>query len=557
MNSTTTLSGSIASVSIGNNSISKLISNGDYNWTVGCSDSSISYNQNSTDLFELFVQIDNENPSINFTSPSDDSGITVARNYIVVNVTANDSNFVNLTVNLYNNAGSLLNSTTSVYDNLYLIYTSLSNARYFVNATAMDFLGNSNSTETRNITVNVESQVCGNSVVETGEQCDDGNIVNGDGCDSSCQTESSGGGGGCTVSSWTCEDWDSVQCVNGEQERQCTSNCNTKKNETQSCGACTIVSCDSWSQCINGEQERECLDSCGNDIPETRICGSECIPDWQCSDFGVCYNSIITRECQDLNSCGDDFLKPEESLKCFKEGCTINKTCFGWGECTYTKKVEDILKGVVRTYGLRERICDDTNQCAATPKEYQFCRDIVNVTLIEEDICGEKTLTAVNTDTGKPVTNINLDSWKEERLDIKFVQNSLEQCTNCNDAVQDGDETGVDCGGLFCSECKGLSIWRIIILILLFLIFLLLLLILFFLLRRRRNKVQQVRDYIKKGNLALASHDYLRAKALYELIRAVYDKMNDRETEIVSREIREYYKKLSKVWESSGMKQII
>lgn len=31
--------------------------------------------------------------------------------------------------------------------------------------------------------------VCGNSVVEVGEQCDDGNVVNGDGCSAICQTE--------------------------------------------------------------------------------------------------------------------------------------------------------------------------------------------------------------------------------------------------------------------------------------------------------------------------------------------------------------------------------
>jgi TonB family protein len=31
--------------------------------------------------------------------------------------------------------------------------------------------------------------VCGNAAIETGEQCDDGNSINGDGCSSSCQTE--------------------------------------------------------------------------------------------------------------------------------------------------------------------------------------------------------------------------------------------------------------------------------------------------------------------------------------------------------------------------------
>ncbi len=40
--------------------------------------------------------------------------------------------------------------------------------------------------------------VCGNGVIETGEECDDGNTVSGDGCSSTCQLEEEppGGGGG-------------------------------------------------------------------------------------------------------------------------------------------------------------------------------------------------------------------------------------------------------------------------------------------------------------------------------------------------------------------------
>ena len=37
--------------------------------------------------------------------------------------------------------------------------------------------------------------ICGNTLVETGETCDDGNILNGDGCSATCATE--GGGDGC------------------------------------------------------------------------------------------------------------------------------------------------------------------------------------------------------------------------------------------------------------------------------------------------------------------------------------------------------------------------
>jgi len=47
----------------------------------------------------------------------------------------------------------------------------------------------------------VTPPVCGNSIIETGEQCDDGNTNSGDGCSSTCQTEAAppGGGGGGAV----------------------------------------------------------------------------------------------------------------------------------------------------------------------------------------------------------------------------------------------------------------------------------------------------------------------------------------------------------------------
>lgn len=46
-------------------------------------------------------------------------------------------------------------------------------------------------------TIETAQPVCGNGVVETGEQCDDGNTTNGDGCSSTCKTE------GKTTANWT------------------------------------------------------------------------------------------------------------------------------------------------------------------------------------------------------------------------------------------------------------------------------------------------------------------------------------------------------------------
>jgi cysteine-rich repeat protein len=49
----------------------------------------------------------------------------------------------------------------------------------------------------------ITGAVCGNNIIEAGEECDDGNTANGDGCSSTCQTEEeevppTGGGGGVT-----------------------------------------------------------------------------------------------------------------------------------------------------------------------------------------------------------------------------------------------------------------------------------------------------------------------------------------------------------------------
>lgn len=42
----------------------------------------------------------------------------------------------------------------------------------------------------------------------------------------------------------------------------------------------------------------------------------ECFPDWQCSAWGTCVDSIQTRVCTDVNACGVDAGKPAESRAC-------------------------------------------------------------------------------------------------------------------------------------------------------------------------------------------------------------------------------------------------
>jgi len=78
------------------------------------------------------------------------------------------------------------------------------------------------------------AQACGNSFVEGAEECDDGNTTNGDGCSSTCQTETTPGPAVCgngTVE--TGEDCDDGNTTNGDG---CSATCDT---ETQ-------VACGSW-----------------------------------------------------------------------------------------------------------------------------------------------------------------------------------------------------------------------------------------------------------------------------------------------------------------------
>lgn len=72
--------------------------------------------------------------------------------------------------------------------------------------------------------------VCGNSIVETGEQCDDGNTNDGDGCSSTCQNE----GGSCVPATDPCG----------------TAECGTVINGT--CGNVICGICNSGFDCISG-----------------------------------------------------------------------------------------------------------------------------------------------------------------------------------------------------------------------------------------------------------------------------------------------------------------
>ena len=108
-------------------------------------------NQNSTETRN--VSIDKVIPVINFVPPTDISGTLVNRSYALANVTATDANLANITVFLYNSSNTLVNSSTGTTSPLFANFSGLFQGIYYFNATAYDLGGNSNSTETRNVTI--------------------------------------------------------------------------------------------------------------------------------------------------------------------------------------------------------------------------------------------------------------------------------------------------------------------------------------------------------------------------------------------------------------------
>jgi hypothetical protein len=100
------------------------------------------------------VTIDTINPAIQFsgTTPANDAYINTP--YLEIGISSSDANPANITIYLYNSTGDLVNSSfTNASDSLFANFTGLDDIAYYFNATAYDAIGHSNSTETRNATI--------------------------------------------------------------------------------------------------------------------------------------------------------------------------------------------------------------------------------------------------------------------------------------------------------------------------------------------------------------------------------------------------------------------
>lgn len=173
--------------------------------------------------------------------------------------------------------------------------------------------------------------VCGNGLIELGEDCDDGNTVSGDCCDSTCLFETSGSG---------CDDSD-----------QCTT--------TDSCDGAGIcvgtgsLACDDTNACTDDT----CIPATGCDFA---VNADPCDDLDACTTGDVCAGGTCTSGaptlCDDANTCTDDLCIPASgcdfvpnTLACDDaDACTDGDVCSA-GSCVPGANLD----------------CDDADPCTA------------------------------------------------------------------------------------------------------------------------------------------------------------------------------------------------
>ncbi|NOR48498.1 MAG: PGF-pre-PGF domain-containing protein [Methanosarcinaceae archaeon] len=145
-----------------------LLPEGTHNVTVYANDSA--GNLNSSIVYFL---IDTISPIATFVSPTPADNSNLSQNYIDINVTVTEDNLKNVTTYIYNGTGlvtSIVNASLPYYNNI----TGLADGTHYINATAYDFAGHSNFTETRTILLDTTSPTAPTNLVHIDDDAPSG-----------------------------------------------------------------------------------------------------------------------------------------------------------------------------------------------------------------------------------------------------------------------------------------------------------------------------------------------------------------------------------------------
>ena len=175
---------------------------------------------------------------------------------------------------------------------------------------------------------NCRVTACGNGITSPGEQCDDGNLVSGDGCDSNCTVQACGNG--ITTAGEQCDDGN---VVSGDG---CDSNCTLT-----GCGNAITTA---GEQCDDGNPVNG--DGCDANCRVT-ACGNGAVsPGEQCDDGNAIEGDGCDTNCT-VSGCGNAILAPGELCDdgnlVSGDGCdaTCRPTACGSGVVTGTEQCDD------------------------------------------------------------------------------------------------------------------------------------------------------------------------------------------------------------------------
>ncbi|MDP3966277.1 MAG: DUF2341 domain-containing protein [archaeon] len=154
------------------------------------------------------LSLGNNPPAVSITSPSNGATFN-AGSTVNISATATDSDGTVTKVEFLRNGVSINNDTTSPYS---YSWTNVQAGSYNLTAKATDNGGIvTTSGVVGIIVISGTSSVCGNGIIESGEVCDDSNLVGGDGCSAICQVEvgwnCSGQPSACTPQNWFSPAW--------------------------------------------------------------------------------------------------------------------------------------------------------------------------------------------------------------------------------------------------------------------------------------------------------------------------------------------------------------
>lgn len=131
--------------------------------------------------------------------------------------------------------------------------------------------------------------------------------------------------------------------------------------------------------------------------------------------------------------------------------CTEAYYCYDWSSCQYTKAVSVNdnrtinITGVrgTRNYQLDEDVGDDVEEVFYTGHRWREC--------IDTRMCSERQLVYVQSCEYTPTCTDSIENGLETGVDCGGP--NCAPCSTCTDGIQNGLETGVDCGGPDCEVC--------------------------------------------------------------------------------------------------------